>query len=305
LDSAGVLALAIGESHVGLQITVGGVVALRGLEGAIENEAGRRTLVADVVTREARVTLGQLPGELRDQVKRIRIFGPKELAQPLADEMELRFEPMGLKVEVVSAYAPHEFGLTLPAEAALSPAFSLAAGALTELKPAFEFLPPKPTLVEQFVTKYSSGRLRTTGAVAAGIAVIVLGLFLFQQIQLWRLRSQWSKMEVKVTELQGIQDQIRQYRSWYGGTFRSLTILRQLSLAFSEDGAVTAKVIDIRDDGTVNCSGNARDNAAALAMEAKLSTLPGVSNVHHEQSRGSKSPIQFVFSFKFNPEESQ
>ncbi len=112
---------------------------------------------------------------------------------------------------------------------------------MTEQKPAFEFLPPKPTLIEQFVTKYSSGRLRTTGAVAAGVAVMVLGMFLFQQIQLWRLRSQWSHMQAKVAALQGIQDQIRQYRSWYDGTFRSLAILRQLSLAFPEDGVVTAK----------------------------------------------------------------
>jgi hypothetical protein len=298
--SDGVLALAVGESNVGLQITAGGVVALRGLEGAIENEAGRRTLVADVVTREARVTLGQLPGELNAKVKRIRIFGPKELAQQLADEMELRFEPMGLKVEPVSAYTPDEFGVTLPPEASLSGAFSLAAGYLTEQKPAFEFLPPKPTIIEQFVTKYSSGRLRTTGAIAAGVAIIILGLFLFQQVQLWRLRSQWSNMQAKVTELQTIQDNIRQYRPWYGGTFRSLAILRQLSLAFPQNGVVTAKVITIRDDGTVNCSGNAQDNAALTAMEADLSRLPGVSEVHREQSRGNKPPIQFVFSFKFN-----
>jgi hypothetical protein len=298
--SNGVLALAVGENHVGLQITAGGVVALRGLEGAVENEAGRRALQPDVVTREARVTLGQLPGELREKVKRIRIFGPKELAQQLADEMELRFEPMGLKVETVPAYTPDEFGVTLPPDASLSPAFSLAAGYLTEQKPAFEFLPPKPTIIEQFVTKYSSGRLRTTGAVAVGVAAIILALFLFQQIQLWYLRSQWSHMQAKVTDLQHIQDQIRQYRPWYDGTFRSLAILRQLSLAFPENGVVTAKVIAIRDDGTVNCSGNAQDNAALLAMEANLSKLPGVSVVHHEQSRGNKPPIQFVFSFKFN-----
>ena len=298
--SNGVLALAIGESHVGLQITAGGVVALRGLEGAIDNEAGRRALQPEVVTREARVTLGQLPAELRAKVKRIRIFGPKELAQQLADEMELRFEPMGLKVETVPAYAPDEFGVTLSPDASLSPAFSLAARYLTEQKPAFEFLPPKPTLLEQLAAKYSSGRLRTTGAVAAGVAAIVLGIFLFQQFQLWRLRSQWSHMQVKVTELQKIQDQIRQYRPWYGGTFRSLAILRELALAFPQDGVVTAKVIAIRDDGTVNCSGNAQDSAALLALEASLSKLPGVSEVHQEQIRGSKPPLQFVFSFKFN-----
>ena len=296
--SDGVLALAIGESHVGLQITAGGVVALRGLEGAIENEAGRRTLVADVVTREARVTLGQLPGELREKVKRIHIFGPKELAQQLADEMELRFEPMGLKVEVVSAYAPDEFGVTLPPDASLSPAFSLAARYLTGQKPAFEFLPPKPTLIEQFVTKYSSGRLRTTGAIAAGVAAIVLGLFLFQQIQLVHLRSQWSHLQARVTELQHIQDQIRQYRPWYDGTFRSLAILRQLSLAFPQDGVVTAKDIRIHDDGTVTCSGNAQDNSSLLATLANLRKADRVSNLKVEQILGKK-PMQFVFGFNY------
>jgi hypothetical protein len=296
--SGGVLALVVGESNVGLQVTVGGVAALRALEGAIENEAGRRTLHTDVVAREARVTLGQLPGELRDQVKRIRIFGPRELAQQLADEMELRFEPAGLKTEVVSAYAPDEFGVTLPPDASLSPAFSLAAGWLTEQKPVFEFLPPKPTLIEQFVTKYSSGRLRTTGAVAAGAAAVILGLFLFQQIQLWHLRSQWKHMQVEVTGLEKTQDQIRQYRSWYDGTFRNLAILRQLSLAFPQTGVVTAKAVEIRPDGTVNCSGNADDNSSLLAVLAVLRQADGVSGLTVEQIRG-KTPMQFVFGFKY------
>jgi hypothetical protein len=299
--AGGVLALAIGESSVDLQVTAGGgVVALRALEGALENEGGRRTLHSEIITREARVTLGQLPGELRAQVKRIRIFGPRELAQQLADEMELRFEPMGLKVEIVSAYAPNEFGAELPPKTVPSAAFSLAAQALTRPVPPFEFLPPKPTLLEQLVTKYSSGRLQTTGAIAVGVTAVVAGLFLYQEAQLVRLRGQWSRMQAKVTELQGIQDRIQEYQPWRSGSFRSLQVLRELSLAFPEDSEVTAKTITFRDDGTVNCSGNAQDNAALLAAEAKLSAAAGVSDVHLEQSRGNKPPIQFVFSFKFN-----
>ncbi|MGH7952457.1 MAG: hypothetical protein ACREFE_11145, partial [Limisphaerales bacterium] len=97
LDFNGVLALAIGESNVGLQITCnGGVAALRVFEGAVENEGSRRALQIGFVAREARITLGQLPAELRENVRRIRIFGPLELARQLADEMELSFEPMGL-----------------------------------------------------------------------------------------------------------------------------------------------------------------------------------------------------------------
>jgi hypothetical protein len=300
--SNGVLALAIDESNVGLQITAGGgVVALRALEGAMADEAGQRTLLTEVVARETRITLGQLPGELRDAVKRIRIFGSRELARELAEAMEPRFAPMGLKIEAVAGYAPDEFGVQLPVEVSLSAAFSLAARILTGQKPAFEFLPPKPNFVEQFVTKYSSGRLRRTGAVAAGIVAIFLGLFLFQQIQLWHFRSQWSRMAVKVGELQAIQDNIRQYRSWYDGSFRNLAILRQLSLAFPEDGSVTAKNIEVRDGNTVTCSGTARDYAALLAMQAKLRMADGVSELKLEQIRG-KAPMQFVFGFTFNNE---
>ena len=98
------MALAIGESHVGLQVMAGGgVAALRALEGALEAEGGQRVLHADLVAREARITLGQLPAELRETVRRIRVFGPRDLAQQLVDEMELRLDATGLKVEAGGA----------------------------------------------------------------------------------------------------------------------------------------------------------------------------------------------------------
>lgn len=296
----GVLALVIGESTVGLQITSGGVVALRALEGAVENEGGRRRLHAGVVSREVRITLGQLPAELRATVKRIRIFGPRDLARELADEMELKFEPAGLKTEVVAGYAPDEFSAPLSPEVSLSAAFSLAANVLSERRPAFEFLPPKPNVLQQLVKKYSSGKFGTIGAIGAAVVAIILLLFLIQQIQLWHYNAQWSRLESQVGRLEKIQGDIRQFRPWYEGNYKHLAILRQLSLAFPEDGAVTAKNITIRDGNLVTCSGTARDNAALQAMETRLAALPGVAEVHHEQSRGSKPPIQFVFNFKFN-----
>jgi hypothetical protein len=296
---AGVLALAVGESAVTLQIACGGgVAALRAIEGAIENPAGRPTLLSGVMARECRITLGQLPAELRDAVKRIRIFGPRELAQQLADEMELRFEPLGISVEVVVAYAPNEFGVQLPPAASVSAAFSLAARRLAGQSPAFELLPPKPTVIEQFVTKYSSGRLRTTGAIGTGIVVIVVGMFLTQQIQLWRLRSQWSGMSAEVRELEAVQSQIRQYRPWFDPTFRDLAILRQLSLAFPQDGAVTVKTVEIREDNTVSCSGNARDQAALREMLGNLGKVDGVTGLKLDLIHG-KSPMQFTFDFQY------
>jgi hypothetical protein len=297
--SSGVLALAIGESTVSLQITCGGgVAALRALEGAIENPTGRPELVADLVARESRITLGQLPVELRDAVKRIRIFGPRDLAQQLADEMELRFEPMGLSVEVVAAYKPDEFGVQLPPDTSLSAAFSLAARLLVEQPPVFEFLPPKLTILQQFAVKYSSGRLRTVGAVAAGIVAIVLLAFLVQQIQLSYYGSQWKGMEKKVTELQDVQAKIHQFQPWYDQSFRDLAILRQLTVAFPQNGVVTAKTISIQEGNVVTCSGNARDNPSLLAMQARLSTNDSVSAFRWTLIHG-KSPRQFTFDFQY------
>jgi len=298
LGVPGILALAIGESQVGLQITCGGVAALRALEGAIEDEAGRHGLHADLVAREVRITLGQLPAELRDAVKRIRIFGPRDLAQQLADEMELRFEPMGLKVEVVCAYAPDEFGAQLPPEASVSPAFSLAARLLTGETPVFEFLPPKPSALEQIVARYASGRLRSAGAVAAGVLVLVGGLFLFQEAQLILLRARWSAMAARVQALDGLQQEIRQYRPWFDDSFRSLTILRQLTMAFPEDGSVTARTVEIRGGNTVTCTGIAQDNGALLRTLNQLRTADGVTDVKLQQIRG-KSPMQFSFDIHY------
>ena len=296
--SNGVMTLAVGETSVTLQISCGGgLAALRALEGAINTESGQPGIQVDVVAREARITLGQLPSALRAEVKNIRIFGPQTLTRPLADELELRFETLGLKVSVVDAYSPGELGATIPPNTAVSAALSLAARTLTGQVPALEFLPPKPTLLENLAAKYSSGRLRAVGAAAGTMVALVGGLFLFQQIQLWQLRSQWSKMSPQVSDLQDVEDQIRQFRPWFDNSFRNLSILRQLTQAFPEDGAVTAKNIEIREDGTINCSGNARDNAALLATLSRLRAAEGVSGVKIDLIHG-KTPMQFTFEFR-------
>jgi len=123
-------------------------------------------------------------------------------------------------------------------------------------------------------------------------------LFLGQQIELWHFRSQWSHMSAKVADLQNIEDQINQFRPWYDDTHRSLSILRQLTLVFPEDGSVTAKTIEIRDGNQINLSGTARDNASLLAMQARLRAAEDVSVVRVDQIRG-KAPIQFTFDFQY------
>jgi len=134
------------------------------------------------------------------------------------------------------------------------------------------------------------------GGIAGTLFVVVFGAFLIQQWQLVRLRSKWAKLSPKVTELATLQQQIRQYRPWFDDSFRCLSILQQLTLAFPEDGLVSTKTIEIRDMNTVTCTGVARDNAALLKTLSQLRAANGVSDLKVDQIRG-KSPMQFTFDF--------
>ncbi len=135
---------------------------------------------------------------------------------------------------------------------------------------------------------------------AAAVVFIVLCLFLYQQVQLTRLRSQWNGMSAKVADLEGVTQQIHQYRPWFDPSMRALSIMRLLTQAFPEDGVVTAKTIEIRDLNFVTCTGTARDTQSLLKTLDRLSASPGVSEVHRGAFRG-KSPIQFTFDFHWEP----
>jgi len=276
----------------------GGVVALRALEGAMEREGGRCHLHGDLVAREARITLGQLPEELRATVRQMRVFGPSELAQPLAEEIQRRLAVMNLQVTAVSAYDPKEFGTRLPSPAPVSAVFSLTADRLVGRQPAFNFLPPKVSPWQQLTSRYVTGRLRQAGAVAGAVLLIILGVFGVQQIQLWQLGARWANMQVKVGELETMQQKIRQYRPWFDESLRSLSILRQLTTSFPEDGVVTAKTVEIKDANLVTCTGTARDQASLLRTLEKLRRADNVSDLKVDRIQG-KSPIQFTFDFRW------
>jgi Tfp pilus assembly protein PilN len=300
--SHGVLALVLGEDQVSLQITCGGgVAALRALDSVQERDAGRRSIPAELIARETRITLGQLTPECRAAVKRIRIFGPPGLARQLAHDLAPHFETMALQIETVTQYAADEFGAPVPPETAVSTAFSLAARQLTGRADAFEFLPPHLSPWKRLFLHCASGKLQAAGAAGAALAVLVAGAFGVQQWQLFRLNSQWTKIEATASELETVQQQIRQYRPWFDDSFTGLTILRELTLAFPEDGSVTAKTLEIRDLNTVTCSGTARDHAALLRTLTQLRAVAGVHDLKVDQIRG-KAPLQFTFGFQYGTE---
>jgi len=295
--SEGVVGLHLGSGPgpVTLQVSAGGgILALRSFEGVAGDPSGQPGLHVDSVAREVRISMAQLPDPWKEATRKVRIFGPQALAEPLAGELSSRWAASGFRIKVGSPEVPG-----LPSQPAPGPSAVVAARVLAGRPAALEFLPPRPSVFRQFLARHAQGPRRTVWTVAGAVTAVVLLAFLIQQVQLWLLESRWAALSGKVRELERIQQDLRQFRPWTPGAARGLAILEALSSAFPENGSVTAKVVEIRESGEVVCSGTATDSPSFLAMTARLSALPGVSRVHHDQSRGA-SPMQFNLTFIWN-----
>jgi hypothetical protein len=99
-----------------------------------------------------------------------------------------------------------------------------------------------------------------------------------------------------------MEAKIDQYRPWHDDRFpfRGLQIMKQITMAFPEDGNVTAKTLEIHDLNTVVCSGAARGMQYLLAIEDQLQRTSGISSVKLTQVRGRAPALQFTFNIQFN-----
>lgn len=298
-DSEAVLVLAPGRVGVGLLVTCGGALAVvRTIEGGVELVNGETQIQAEQVLCETRITLGQLPPELRAAVRRVQVVGRTDDADALAEHVRGRAAVLGLPLEQVRELGACETGLRLPAGTVPSAPLRLAVHRLANQPAPLEFLPPRISRWQHAKTKYASGRWAWAGTAAGAVAAIVAVLFLYQQWQLWRWGARWSAIKPRVQALQHIQQQIRTYRPWFDESLRSLSILRRLTQSFPEEGTVSAKSVEIRAD-KITCSGTARDTDALFrAMDQLRAATNDVANVELDSTRG-KSPIDFTFKFQW------
>ena len=256
---------------------------------------------ADVIAREARITLGQLAPDMRQSIRLLRVVGHGERARQLAEDILPRATAMGMKVEFVPGPTGMQLGLQKTGGEKVGTACALAALELGGRRFGLEFLPPKVNPWRQFAARYSTKKLAWTGAAAAVVALLAAALFLTQQWQLSQLRSKWSGMSSKVAELENLQQQIRRYRPWFDDSLRGLRILRKLTESFPEDGSVTAKIVDIRELSIVTCSGSTKDSKALLKTLDHLRGSKEIANVKDVQTQGvAPAPLQFSFNFQWS-----
>jgi hypothetical protein len=297
-----VLTLALTGHGLELQVTGGGgIIALRSLDAAVDAEGARRSVSADLVARELRITLGQLPGGFSEASGPIKIFGDPDTTRQFVSDIAPRLAVLNLRVEPMDRPASVTFETAPKGEISTSSALALAAAYVSNTDIGPDLLPPKVSPWKQFVTtKLGTQKLAYAGMAAALVVLIVGGLFGWQQIQLFQLRSQWNAMAAEVNTLDDDMAKLQKYHPWFDDSYPALTVLAKLTSAFPDEGSITAKSIEVRDLTTVTVHGSAKTQAVFNATREKLGSIPGCVNVKGDTT-GTAPQMQYNLAFDWNP----
>jgi hypothetical protein len=299
--SAGTLAVALGGNSVELGVAAGGgIAALRSLDGAIETTGSQKHVDAELVAREIRITLGQLPAALAEGMRGVKVFARGELARQFINDLSPRLQNMGLRLESMDRASAAAFVAPPPPEIVLSPALAAAANCVRSVASGPELLPPKINQLQEWMTtNVAFKKLGWVGVAGAAVVLLVGGAFLVQGLQAAHWNSELQSVDRQAKEVRDAQDQIARYGAWFDQSAGGLGILKALAEAFPLDGSVTAKTVDIRNLTEVTCSGIARDSLAYRGVIEKLGANKGVSEVTTDSLRGSSPSVQFTFKFQW------
>ncbi|MCS1406882.1 MAG: hypothetical protein M2R45_00037 [Verrucomicrobia subdivision 3 bacterium] len=281
------LLLDVQQDHVGLSVRCGnGFSVIRSLDEVFEPGENYPSLDCDVLTREIKITLGQLPNQLRKNLSTATICHQPHLSGDVMKPLEGELKQLGFRTELRS-------GDHTALDAAVT-------NFLRDQKSTLEFLPPKKTQLQIFAERVSSRRNAWISASVGSLTVLTAAIFYFQGYQLKSLEREWNGMADKVTELETLQNKIRQFRPWYDNSAQSLQIAKQLAAAFPKEGSIWAKSFEIKENNTVFCSGSARNYQDLIAVTDRLRAIEDISDVTLQQSHG-EAPVQFAFKFVWNP----
>ena len=274
----------------------GGVVAVRSLEATAAGEGFDMAAVA----RQVRISIGQLPSVLRERLDAVHVFGGDDVAEQVMDELPGYLGALGL--DVVPGTLASRSGIEvegaedakgIAAVAVAAEALSVGSGA------ALGFLPPRSNWLKQTANRFSARAALYLVAAAALVLVTVICAFSIQYWRLAMLESDWRSIEARVTELEGIQGRVRQFRSWTDDVAHSLELTKALTTTFPADGAVWAKSLSIKNGLTeVSCVSSARSNDAILEMLGRLRGALGVSGLRVGQVQG-EDLLRFNFNYRW------
>lgn len=266
-------------------------------EGSADHDSG---ISADILVREARLTLGRLPAELRAACRAIRFHGPEALISRLYHDTAPRLRELGWESVERVAYRPVEAG-DGPLPFACEAAVEAACRALSGTAAALEFLPQRETTWEKFQRRYAGGRRKQLALAAAAVVLLIALPAFLQSRRLSSLEAHWKEISPKVTALEQVQEDIRRFRPWFDNTAPSLQVIEEVTQAFPEEGVIWAKSIELKPGSIFTCSGLARNNQAIMETLERLRRNPGITELKVRSMRG-ENPVQFSFQFTWKNE---
>jgi hypothetical protein len=275
--------------HVAAVVAAGnGISVLRALPGAAATEP----FDAAGFSREIRITLGKLPGPIRQAVRQVRFEGAPAAVRALFEQVEHPLQTLGLECATPGAEPP--------------PAAQAAAARFLAGQPvAFEFVPAQTRRWQSVSRHLDSRNRRWLLGLCATACIGLATAFFVRNSQENRLNAEWQGMRRTVSDLEALQQKIRQFRPWFEAAPQGLQALETLSAAFPDQGEVWAKTIQFSGDPMkVNCAGFAKNQAALMGFVDRLRARPDVQGVQIQQVRG-ENPLQFSLTYKWEARDAK
>jgi hypothetical protein len=284
----------------------GGVAALRRLEEKGSDTGLGGGLDVRAIGKQVRIALANLPSALGDNLRTVETFGARQIAEPLAAEIEAALRRAGSPARVALGSLGTQLNLDGAKEAVSASALLAAMSArLMGFPLEFEFLASKrKKTATQQVQRFKRTTIRASIA-AAAVVLALVGAVLYQNWELASLESEWTGMEPQVAQVEALQARIRDVRPWFGDALPGLDALRLLAEAFPERGTVWATSVQIKEGSEITLSGRAESNEDLLGMLDRLRDGPGVEDLRVLQvqdSGGEGGRIVFTVNIRRNPE---
>ncbi len=282
--------LCVQQREAGIDVTVvggGGVVTLRWLASGDSDGDQHTSDPDDAVLREIRLTLSELPSPIRESIRTILIQGVEPWRSRFQSALVDRIRPFipAARIDMTS----DGVGSNAPG---VLPLFVTLSRILNGQNRLFEFLPPKTGSFQRIVSRISSRGNLFFGGIGAVVVFVAMLAFLWQQMQLAQLESEWSAMKTPVSEIEALQDKVRLFRPWFGDSIPTLNAILTLTEAFPEEGVVWAKAVEIKDGSAISCEGYANGSAELLKVLDRLNQDRRVTQLQVQQVQG-RSPTQF------------
>lgn len=285
--------LTLGPTSTDLAIAAGGQwLVLRNLLWAEQRGAYTNGDLSKEISRQLRITLGQLPSDWRDHLRDTVVYGTDTLPQDSRASIVQALARLGLQAREMPSDAngaSHDVSADLLACARLC---------LRNMRPAVELLPKHVSKLQKAAARFSERRTRLMVIAAVGVVLLVSTAGYMQHSRLTSLETEWSAMEPRVMAVKAIQEDVRRYRSWYDTSVPTLAMASTIAQAFPEDGTVWVKALQIKDRVTVTCTGSAKSRADWMAVLERLRTSEGVANVQVIRAAG-EAPFEFTMTLQW------